>query len=119
MRGLDVAYFAASVDAPETNARFAESLALASNPGSGSSRTDQVRLPADTTLVILSDPSKAAARAYGVLGQSGYASRWTFYIGRNGRIAAIDKQVSAGSHGEDVAKRLASLKSEICNNSEL
>ena len=44
---------------------------------------------------ILSDPTKETARAYGVLAPSGYASRWTFYIGADGRILDIDKKVSA------------------------
>jgi thioredoxin-dependent peroxiredoxin len=51
------------------------------------------------------------ASAYGVLAPSGFANRWTFYIGRDGRILDIDKQVSARSHGSDVAARLASLAS--------
>ena len=48
---------------------------------------------------ILSDATKDVARAYGVLAPSGYASRWTFYIGADGRILDIDKKVSAASHG--------------------
>jgi len=93
LRQFDVAYFAASVDGPAANARFAESLGL--------------------DYPILSDPSKTVARAYGVLGQSGMASRWTFYIGKDGRIAAIDRKVSAGSHGEEIVRRLESMKSEL------
>jgi peroxiredoxin Q/BCP len=78
--------FAASVDAEKTNREFAESLGL--------------------TYPILSDPTKAVARAYGVLAPSGYASRWTFYIGADGRILDIDKKVNAGSHGVDVLERV-------------
>jgi thioredoxin-dependent peroxiredoxin len=88
---LNVAYFAASVDAAEVNARFAESLGL--------------------TYPILSDASKDVARAYGVLGASGFASRWTFYIGADGRILDIDKRVSAASHGRDVVAKLTQLTS--------
>jgi len=87
---LNVAYFAASVDMPATNARFAKSL--------------------DLDYPILSDPTKEVARAYGVLASSGFTSRWTFYIGTDGRIAAIDKKVRAGSHGQDVVTQLANLK---------
>ena len=83
---LDVSYFTASIDSAEKNREFAESMAL--------------RFP------ILSDETKEVARAYGVLAPSGYASRWTFYIGADGRIAEIDKQVSAGSHGGDVLAKL-------------
>jgi thioredoxin-dependent peroxiredoxin len=46
-----------------------------------------------------------------VLAPSGYASRWTFYIGADGRILEIDKQVSAASHGRDVVARLTELTS--------
>ena len=58
---------------------------------------------------ILSDPTKEVARAYGVLAPSGMASRWTFYIGADGRILDIDKAVRAASHGADIAKRLEEL----------
>jgi peroxiredoxin Q/BCP len=51
------------------------------------------------------------ARAYGVLGPSGYASRWTFYIGADGRILDIDTKVSAASHGSDVVAKLTDLTS--------
>jgi peroxiredoxin Q/BCP len=82
-------YFAASVDAPETNARFAASLGV--------------------DYPILSDSSRDVARAYGVLSPSGYASRWTFYIAVDGRILAVDKKVSAASHGNDIAAKLDEL----------
>ena len=60
---------------------------------------------------VLSDATKSAARAYGVLSPSGYASRWTFYIGADGRILDIDKKVSAASHGRDVVAKLTQLTS--------
>jgi peroxiredoxin Q/BCP len=85
-----VRYFGASVDSLEANARFAESL--------------------DLDYPILSDPSKETARAYGVLSASGFASRWTFYIGADGRILDIDRQVRVGSHGADIASKLSELK---------
>ena len=86
MRKHGFRIFAASVDAEKTNRDFAESLGLA--------------------YPILSDPTKTVARAYGVLAPSGYASRWTFYIGADGRILDIDKKVNAGSHGVDVLERV-------------
>ena len=58
---------------------------------------------------ILSDPDKKVATAYGVLSPSGFPSRWTFYIGADGRILEIDKKVNAGSHGPAVAARLGEL----------
>ncbi len=42
-------------------------------------------------------------------GDKAYASRWTFYIGRDGKILYIDKQVSPASHGKDVLDRLKQL----------
>jgi thioredoxin-dependent peroxiredoxin len=85
-----VAYFTASVDTPETNKKFAEELGL--------------------DYPILSDPGKQVAKAYGVVsGDKAYASRWTFYIGRDGKVLYIDKQVSPASHGKDVMDRLKAL----------
>lgn len=85
-----MAYFTASVDPPETNKQFAESLGL--------------------DYPILSDPGKTVARAYGVMaGEQAYASRWTFYIGRDGKILYIDKKVSPADHGHDVIERLKQL----------
>jgi peroxiredoxin Q/BCP len=88
---MNVSYFAASVDSAAVNAKFAESLGLG--------------------YPILSDPTKEVARAYGVLAPSGYASRWTFYIGADGRILDIDTKVNAASHGSDVVAKLTDLTS--------
>jgi thioredoxin-dependent peroxiredoxin len=82
-----VRYFGASVDTPEKNAQFARSLGV--------------------SYPILSDPGKDVARAYGVLGASGFASRWTFVIDADGRILEIDKNVSAASHGRDLVAKLS------------
>ena len=82
-------YFGASVDSPETNARFAASIGI--------------------DYPILSDRDKTVARAYGVLGATGFASRWTFYVGADGRILDIDKNVSAASHGRDVVSKIKIL----------
>src|SRR6187431_3229849 len=60
LKPLNVAYFTASVDTPELNRKFAESLKL--------------------DYPILSDPDKSVAQAYGVLSDRGFANRWTFYI---------------------------------------
>jgi peroxiredoxin Q/BCP len=90
LRDFDVAYFTASVDGPEKNREFAESVG-ADYP-------------------ILSDPDKKTAGAYGVTGAiQPWASRWTFYIGIDGRILFIDKQVHPSTHAADVAAKLAEL----------
>jgi peroxiredoxin Q/BCP len=89
IRKFDAVYFAASVDDAATNKKFAESLS-ADYP-------------------ILSDPDKKVAEAYGVLKEGGYAARWTFYIGPDGKILAIDKQVKPASAAQDIAAQLESL----------
>ena len=58
---------------------------------------------------ILSDPTKETAKAYGVLSERGFANRWTFYIGKDGKILFIDDKVKAGAHGADVAAKLKEL----------
>ena len=79
----------ASTDRAATNRNFARSLGV--------------------DYPILSDPGGTVARAYGVLGGSGFPERWTFYIGADGRILEIDKHVRVSSHGDDVAARLKEL----------
>ena len=84
-------YFAASVDDAETNKKFAEHV--------------------EADYPILADPEKKVATAYGVVdAQHPLAARWTFYIGPNGRILDIDAKVSPRTAGEDVVKKLESLK---------
>jgi len=59
---------------------------------------------------LLSDPSKEVAKAYGVVDvDQPFASRWTFYIGSDGKILYIDKHVSPASHGRAVADKLGEL----------
>lgn len=89
IREYDVAYFMASVDTLEDNTAFA--------------RKESADFP------LLSDPTKATAKAYGVLSERGFASRWTFYIDKEGRIAHIDRAVKAGTAGQDVAVKLGEL----------
>jgi len=40
---------------------------------------------------------------------AGLASRWTFYIGTDGRILHIDKGVKVASAGQDIAAKLGEL----------
>jgi peroxiredoxin Q/BCP len=87
---FDVAYFTASCDDPETNKKYAEALKL--------------------DYPILSDPSKKTAEAYGLVqGGKGNPKRQTFYIGPDGKVLHIETKISTGSHGADVAKKLAEL----------
>ena len=59
---------------------------------------------------LLSDPAKETANAYGVLNaERGFANRWTFYIGKDGKITAIDKTVKPATSAEDMAATLKQL----------
>ena len=90
IKKFDVAYFAASTDDAETNAKFAASLS-ADYP-------------------ILADPDKKVAEAYGVLIPAvRLANRWTFYIGPDGKILEVDRAVKAATAGHDVAAKLEAL----------
>jgi peroxiredoxin Q/BCP len=90
VRKYQVAYFTASVDTPEENKKFAESLSL--------------------DYPILSDPDKKVAEEYGLINpQRGLAQRWTFYIGKDGKILHIDKNVNTTEHAKDIAKKLEEL----------
>jgi len=85
-----VVHFAASVDTAQKNKEFAESLGA--------------------DFPILADPDKKAAEAYGVLMPIvGLPKRWTFYVGKNGKILAIDKDVKVDTAGADIASKLAEL----------
>ena len=58
---------------------------------------------------ILSDSDRRVSRAYGVLGSSGFARRWTYYIDEKGIILFIDKSVSPRNAGIDLVKQLKTL----------
>jgi len=95
IRKYDVTYFMASVDpldGAQGNKAFAE--------------THKADFP------LLSDPTKETAKAYGVLAERGFANRWTFYIGKDGRILAIDKTIKVATSAEDMAAKLGELKVE-------
>ena len=61
---------------------------------------------------LLSDPTRKVAEAYGVASPGGTSpgvARWTIYIGIDGKILYVDKQVLPSSHGRAVAAKLAEL----------
>jgi peroxiredoxin Q/BCP len=89
IKKYNAAYFMASVDPVADNKGFAE------------------QQKADFPL--LSDPTKKTAEAYGVLNARGMANRWTFYIGKDGKILAIDKAVKPATSAEDMAAKLGEL----------
>ena len=89
IRQFDVAYFMASTDPIEKNTDFA--------------KAQEADFP------LLSDPTKEVAGAYGVLNEKGTARRWTFYIGKDGKILAIDKAVRVDTSAEDMVAKLGEL----------
>jgi thioredoxin-dependent peroxiredoxin len=84
-----VVYFTASVDDLPTNTKFAQSL--------------------EADYPILSDSDKKVATAYGVLGPFGVARRWTFYIGPDGKLLYVDREVKTDTAGADMVARLTAL----------
>ena len=82
-------YFMISVDPLDENIKFAES--------------QHADFP------LLSDPTKDTAKAYGVLNLMRFANRWTFYIGVDGKITAIDQNVKPATSAEDMAAKLKNL----------
>jgi thioredoxin-dependent peroxiredoxin len=58
---------------------------------------------------ILSDLTKETPKEYGVLGLIGVANRWTFYIGKDGRILELDKSIKPKTSAEDIATKLGEL----------
>ena len=67
---------------------------------------------------LLSDPDKKTAEAYGVLNPKGMANRWTFYIGKDGKVLAIEKLVKPPTSAEDMAAKLGELKVEPAKPSQ-
>jgi peroxiredoxin Q/BCP len=95
IKKYDVTYFMASVDELEGE-KGNKAFAAAHN----------------ADFPLLSDPTKETAKAYGVLTERGFTDRWTFYIGKDGRIQAIDKDVNKrlATSAEDMAAKLGELK---------
>jgi peroxiredoxin Q/BCP len=87
---FEAAVFMVSLDRPDKNHEFAESLG--------------------TMQTLLSDSDGAVAKAFGVTAMGGlYARRWTFYIDRDGVVRHIDKHVNVQTAGQDIARQLAEL----------
>ena len=90
IREYDVAYFMASTDELEDNTKFAE------------------EMKADFPL--LSDPSGEVAEAYDVkMPVLNMAKRVTIYIGKDGKILKIDRDIKPATSAEDMAATLGQL----------
>lgn len=90
LKRFAVHYFMVSVDPIETNIGFAQQ--------------QQADFP------LLSDRSGQAARAYNVLDKRNQAVRHTFYIGGDGKILAIDRNIRPETAAEDMAEMLKKLQ---------
>jgi thioredoxin-dependent peroxiredoxin len=101
IKKYQVQYFMISVDPIEKNTAFANAKSVMLN---GQEVQKEV-----ADFPLLSDPTKEVATAYGVLNARGVANRWTFYIGKDGRILAIDKAVKPATSAEDLAAKLGEL----------
>ncbi len=101
IKKFNVAYFMASVDTLEDNTKFAKATSVKLG--------DNVVEKKEADFPMLADPTKEVATKYGVLNQRGVANRWTFYIDKNGQIAAIDKAVRPATSAEDMVAKLAEL----------
>ena len=108
VRAYDVTYFMASVDPVDKNVEFAKAKSVTLGQGANARGVEKK----EADFPILSDPTKETAKAYGVLNdQYGFSNRWTFYIGKDGTILAIDKDVSkrVQTSAEDMAAKLGEL----------
>jgi peroxiredoxin Q/BCP len=87
---FNIAYFMVSVDDPDTNKKFAESL--------------------DAKFPLLSNPEKDVAKAYGVFNEEReFAFRWTYIIGPDGTVLGVDKDVTPATAGVDLVALLSEL----------
>ncbi|WP_445359155.1 peroxiredoxin family protein [Microbulbifer sp. ANSA005] len=90
IKDYEVTYFMASTDDLDDNTRFAEE--------------------SEADFPLLSDPTGETAKAYDVLiPVMNIARRVTIYIGKDGRIKKIDKDIKPATSAEDIARTLGEL----------
>jgi thioredoxin-dependent peroxiredoxin len=104
IKQYDVAYFMASTDSIEDNTKFAKATTV------DVIGTGQKVEKKEADFPMLADPTKEVATKYGVLGTRGVANRWTFYIDKSGKVAAIDTAVRPATSAEDMVAKLGELK---------
>ena len=104
-----VTYFMASTDPIEENIKFAKATSVTLPGRGGAAGTVVEKKEAD--FPMLSDPTRETAKAYGVVtGERTTASRWTFYIDKAGKIAAIETAVKPATSAEDMIAKLEEIK---------
>jgi peroxiredoxin Q/BCP len=111
IKQYEVSYFMISTDNVDDQTKFANAASVTLGQG----EKQQVVEKKAADFPMLADPTKQTATAYGVLRDFGgsfgvMAQRWTFYIGKDGKILAIDKEVKPATSAEDMAAKLGTLK---------
>ncbi len=107
IKQYDVTYFMASTDTIEDNTKFAKATSVTLQGRGGTSTVLEKK---EAAFPMLADPTKEVAAKYGVLMANGQlANRWTFYIDKTGKIAAIVTQVNPATSAEDMVTKLGEL----------
>ena len=105
IKQFQVAYFMASTDNIDDQTKFAKATSVTLG--------NRVVEKKEADFPILADPTMATAKAYGVVqGERTTASRWTFYIDKQGKIAFIDTEVGrrTATSAEDMIAKMEELK---------
>ena len=105
IKQFQVVYFMASTDNIEDQTKFAKATSV--TLGSRVVEKKEADFP------LLADPTMVTAKAYGVVqGERTAASRWTFYIDKQGKIAFIDTEVGrrTATSAEDMIAKMEELK---------
>jgi peroxiredoxin Q/BCP len=91
LKGLDAIVFGVSFDSVESHKQFIA----------------KYKLP----FVLLADTDKKVAKAYGIADDSSpVATRATFIIGKDGKIAYVNPKVNAATHAAEIRTALAALE---------
>ena len=88
-RQADIQVYGVSLDSPESHRQFREKYGL--------------------NFPLLTDEGGRAAEALGVLSDRGLASRVTFLLGPDGKIARVYPDVSPETHADEILEDAASL----------
>ena len=88
-RQADIRVYGVSLDSPESHRQFREKYGL--------------------NFPLLTDEGGRAAEALGVLSDRGLASRVTFLLGPDGKIARVYPDVSPETHADEILEDAASL----------
>ncbi len=85
----DVVVLGVSTDSPAAQKKFKDKYSL--------------------NFTMVSDKDKAISKAYGVLSLRGTASRTTFLIGKDGKVAHVFVKVKPDGHAQEVINKITEL----------